>query len=162
MASKGLFAALAAFMGEGESLTFSIEPAGDNALRVILQPNLPGEPKGLTDEAKALRGALAKPLIFKGSVEELDADFEQYTAKAGAVRGQVASDFERALESLKDSANKSRAEAAKAKAKSGAAKGGAAKKDDAAKTSGGDAKKAETAKAGDAPEPTGDTDNLFG
>jgi len=74
MSNTPLFQSLSAALNTADSLNFSITPASDGRLRVVITPLLNGEAPTDGDAAE-IRAALSLPLVITDTAESLDESF---------------------------------------------------------------------------------------
>lgn len=110
-------------VAKGESVTLKISALDDGRVQVVIVPKLGAEPTGADDTVRALRAALASPLLVVDAPEALEASLPALLQSASAAFTEARGAVTDQMKSINDAIA-----AAKAKSKQPAAKKADAKK----------------------------------
>lgn len=115
-----MLSTIARFLRSAESVTFTLSRDKSGLVRVLIQPVLGEEPKGLDDDAQQLRANLAKPLITTATEAELDDVLPSLLGRVATARDSLSTMYEAVIAEMNEQAEKARRNA-EAKAASKAA-----------------------------------------
>ncbi len=107
-----MFNELSPILNQCKNLSLSITPSDNGEITVVMQSKLKPLDSDAPDGAKQLYSALAMPLVLKGSLEELDANFVNLLAEYCQQHQQSQSALEQSIDRIKDT-NKAARQTAK-------------------------------------------------